>query len=95
MQREVEAFISTSAETRSPMVIEHLEDDERDDGVVDEDDGDAGDLIEDLPGIAFDQAGGAADIARPRTRRSGSPRRRRRRRGRRSIEGVVIARRCA
>ena len=36
------------------------EDDEGDDGVIDDDRADADALVDDLAGIAFDQAGGAA-----------------------------------
>src|SRR5262245_744318 len=57
MQREVEAFAFDFAlHPQADRPVDQLEDDERDDDVVDEHDGDAFDLVDDLAGMSVDQS---------------------------------------
>src|SRR5215831_10074110 len=61
VQREIETLaLHLIADTQSDEDVDDLEDDQRHDGVVDEDDDDALDLVDYLHRVAFDQAGGAA-----------------------------------
>src|SRR6185369_8585056 len=61
VQREIETFaFHLFRHAQADENVDRLEDDERDDGAVDDDDCDALDLIDDLPGVAFEEAGGAA-----------------------------------
>src|SRR5450830_714425 len=61
MQREIETFaFHFGGHAQADNRVEDLEDDQRDDGVVHDNDDDAFDLVDHLRGVAFDQAGGAA-----------------------------------
>src|SRR5262249_43897006 len=61
VQREIETFaLHLFRHAQADEDIDYLQDDERDDGAVDDDDGDAQDLIGDLAGIVLEEAGGAA-----------------------------------
>src|SRR5262245_65795238 len=61
VQREIETLaLHLIADAQSDEDVDDLEDDQRHDGVVDEDDDDALDLVDHLHRVAFDQAGGAA-----------------------------------
>src|SRR5262245_61664318 len=61
VQCEIETFaLHLVAHAQPDEDVDDLEDDQRHDGVVDEDDHDAIDLVEELCRVAFDQAGGAA-----------------------------------
>src|SRR5215468_3787525 len=61
VQREIETLtLHLIADAQSDEDVDDLEDDQRHDGVVDEDDDDALDLIDHLHGVAFDQARRAA-----------------------------------
>src|SRR5262249_61337748 len=61
VQREIETLAPhLIADAQSDEDVDNLEDDQRHDGVVDEDDDDAFDLVDHLHGVAFDQAGCAA-----------------------------------
>src|SRR5450759_1506111 len=60
MQREIETFaFHFGGHAQADNRVEDLEDDQRDDGVVHDNDDDAFDLVDHLRGVAFDQAGGA------------------------------------
>src|SRR4029077_15532368 len=61
MQSEIETFpFHFVGDAQADDRIEHFEKDQRDDGIVDDYDRDAFDLIDHLGSIALDQAGGAA-----------------------------------
>src|SRR4029079_9869838 len=61
VQSEIEAFaFDLFGDAEPDDRIDDLEQDQRDDGVIDNYDGDALDLVDHLGGIALDQAGGAA-----------------------------------
>ena len=61
VQREIETLaLHLIADAQSDEDVDDLEDDQRHDGVVDEDDDDAFDLVDYLHRVAFDQAGRAA-----------------------------------
>jgi hypothetical protein len=61
VQREIETVaLDVLADAQPDDQIDDLEDDQGHDHVVDKDRADADELIDDLAGIALDQAGGAA-----------------------------------
>src|SRR5512132_643546 len=61
MQREIETLaLHLIADAQADEDVDDFEDDQRHDGVVDEHDDDAIDLVEELSRIALEQAGGAA-----------------------------------
>src|SRR5215510_5619857 len=61
VQREIETLaLHLIADAQADEDVDDLENDQRDDGVVDEDDDDAIDLVEELARISLEQAGGAA-----------------------------------
>src|SRR6516162_7408590 len=61
VQREIETLaLHLVAHAQPDEDVDDLEDDQRHDGVVDEDDDDAFDLVDHLHGVAFDQARRAA-----------------------------------
>ena len=62
VQGEIEAVaLDLVGDLQADHHLDDRQDDEGDDRVVDDDGADADDLIDDLPGIAFEQAGVAAD----------------------------------
>src|SRR5262249_20656926 len=61
VQREIETLaLHLVGDTQSDEDVDDLEDDQRHDGVVDEDDDDAFDLVDDLHRVALDQPGRTA-----------------------------------
>src|SRR5580704_5413126 len=61
VQRDVETLaLDVDGDAQANDEVDDLEDDQRDDGVISDDDGDALDLVEHLGGIALDEAGGSA-----------------------------------
>src|SRR5579859_4877392 len=63
VQRDVEALgLDLLRNTKPDGPVDQLEDDQGHDDIVDEHDGDALDLVDDLRGVPLDQARGLADL---------------------------------